>query len=91
MLTKQFIKPILIKSYTQSLSDTCASKLATTYKMTLVYLLVTIHINNQSIVYKVNGALDAIVTMLVAPTYVIVCYKLSAKIQYCKLYTTYIS
>jgi hypothetical protein len=60
----------------QSLSDTRASKLATTYKMTLVYLLVIIHINNQSILYKVNGALDAIVTMLVAPagsTYICNC------------------
>jgi hypothetical protein len=28
---------------------------ATSYKMTLLYLLVIIHINNQSTLYKVNG------------------------------------
>jgi hypothetical protein len=32
-----------------------AYKLATTYKMTLMYFLVNIHINNQSTLYKVNG------------------------------------
>jgi hypothetical protein len=32
-----------------------AYKLATTYKMILMYLLVNIHINNQPILYKVNG------------------------------------
>jgi hypothetical protein len=32
-----------------------ASKLATTNKMTLMYLFVIIHINNQSTLYKVNG------------------------------------
>jgi hypothetical protein len=30
-------------------------KLAATYKMTLRYFLVNIHINNQPILYKVNG------------------------------------
>ena len=37
-----------------SIKDWCASKLTTTYKMTLMYLLVIIHINNQSILNKVN-------------------------------------
>jgi hypothetical protein len=32
-----------------------AYKLAVTYKMTLMYFLVNIHINNQSTLYKVNG------------------------------------
>jgi hypothetical protein len=32
-----------------------AYKLAATYKMTLMYFLVNIHINNQSTLYKVNG------------------------------------
>jgi hypothetical protein len=31
-----------------------AYKLAATYKMTLMYFLVNIHINNQSTLYKVN-------------------------------------
>jgi hypothetical protein len=31
-----------------------AYKLASTYKMTLMYFLVNIHINNQSTLYKVN-------------------------------------
>jgi hypothetical protein len=30
-------------------------KLVTTYKMTLMYFLVKIHINNQSTLYKMNG------------------------------------
>jgi hypothetical protein len=30
-------------------------KLATTYKMILIYLLVNIYVNNQSTLYKVNG------------------------------------
>jgi hypothetical protein len=34
------------------------SKLATTYKMTFMYLLVIIHINNQSTLYKVNGEIN---------------------------------
>jgi hypothetical protein len=33
----------------------CAYKLAATYKMTLMYFLVNIHIDNQSTLYKVNG------------------------------------
>jgi hypothetical protein len=33
----------------------CAYKLAATNKMTLMYFLVNIHINNQSTLYKVNG------------------------------------
>jgi hypothetical protein len=33
----------------------CAYKLVATYKMTLIYFLVNIHINNQSTLYKVNG------------------------------------
>jgi hypothetical protein len=33
----------------------CASKLVITYKMTLRYLLLNIHINNQSTLYKMNG------------------------------------
>jgi hypothetical protein len=33
----------------------CAYKLAATYKMTFMYFLVRIHINNQSTLYKVNG------------------------------------
>jgi hypothetical protein len=33
----------------------CAYKLAPTYKMTLMYFLVNIHINNQFTLYKVNG------------------------------------
>jgi hypothetical protein len=37
-----------------SIKDWRASKLTTTYKMTLMYLLIIIHINNQSILYKVN-------------------------------------
>jgi hypothetical protein len=32
-----------------------AYKLAATYKMTFMYFLVNVHINNQSILYKVNG------------------------------------
>jgi hypothetical protein len=32
-------------------------KLVATYKMTLMYFLVNIHINNQSTLYKVNGVL----------------------------------
>jgi hypothetical protein len=32
-------------------------KLAPTYKMTLMYFLVNIHINNQSTLYKVNGVM----------------------------------
>jgi hypothetical protein len=32
-----------------------AYKLAATHKMTLMYFLVNIHINNQSTLYKVNG------------------------------------
>ena len=32
-----------------------AYKLANTYKMTLMYFLINIHINNQSTPYKVNG------------------------------------
>jgi hypothetical protein len=35
-----------------------AYKLAATYKMTLMYFLVNIHINNQSTLYKVNGVVD---------------------------------
>jgi hypothetical protein len=34
-----------------------ALKLAIIFKMTLMYLLVIIHINNQSTLYKVNGVL----------------------------------
>jgi hypothetical protein len=33
----------------------CAYKLAATYKMTLRYFLVNIHINNQPTLYKVNS------------------------------------
>jgi hypothetical protein len=33
-------------------------KLATTYKMTLMYLLVIIFINNQSTLYKVNNVVS---------------------------------
>jgi hypothetical protein len=33
----------------------CVYKLATTYTMTLMYLLVNIHIKNQSTLCKVNG------------------------------------
>jgi hypothetical protein len=33
----------------------CAYKLGATYKMTTMYFLVNIHINNQSTLYKVNG------------------------------------
>jgi hypothetical protein len=36
-----------------------AYKLATTYEMTHMYFLVNIHNNNQSILYKVNGVVDA--------------------------------
>jgi hypothetical protein len=32
-----------------------AYKLIATYKMTLMYFLVNIHINNQPTLYKVNG------------------------------------
>jgi hypothetical protein len=32
-----------------------AYKLATNYKLTLMYFLVNIHINNQSTLYKVNS------------------------------------
>jgi hypothetical protein len=32
-----------------------AYKLVATYKITLMYFLVNIHINNQSTLYKVNG------------------------------------
>jgi hypothetical protein len=35
-----------------------AYKLATTYKMTLRYFLVNIHINNQPTLYKMNGVVD---------------------------------
>jgi hypothetical protein len=34
-----------------------AYKLATTYKMIFMYFLVNVHINNQSTLYKMNGAL----------------------------------
>jgi hypothetical protein len=34
-----------------------AYKLATTYKMTLMYFSVNIHINNQPTQYKMNGVL----------------------------------
>jgi hypothetical protein len=37
------------------MQNICASKLAVTYKMTLMYFLVNIHIKNQSTLYKVNG------------------------------------
>jgi hypothetical protein len=36
----------------------CASKLATTYNMTIMYFLVDIDINNQSTLYKVNGVVS---------------------------------
>jgi hypothetical protein len=35
-----------------------AYQLAATYEMTPMYLLVNIHINNQSTLYKVNGVLN---------------------------------
>jgi hypothetical protein len=34
-----------------------AYKLGATYKMTLIYFLVNIHIKNQPTLYKVNGVL----------------------------------
>jgi hypothetical protein len=52
---------VFLKTYTNSKlhpipkQHTRASEPATTYKMTLMYLLVIIHINNQSALYKVNG------------------------------------
>jgi hypothetical protein len=40
-----------------------ASELAATYKMTIMYFLVTIHINNQSTLYKVNGIVGIMYTV----------------------------
>jgi hypothetical protein len=42
----------------QSSSNTCALKLATTYKMALMYFLVNTHIGNQSTLHKVNSVIN---------------------------------
>jgi hypothetical protein len=52
---------LFLKTYTNSklhpilMWHICVYKLATTYTMTLMYLLVNIHIKNQSTLCKVNG------------------------------------
>jgi hypothetical protein len=49
-LHKSKLHPILMQHI-------CAYKLAAAYKMTLIYFLINIHINNQSTLYKVNDVL----------------------------------
>ena len=56
MWSKVFLKTSTIeKLYTIFKCHKHALKLATTYNMILMYLLVIIYINNQSTLYKVNN------------------------------------